>query len=291
MMKGKRWFLILTAVALLLTGASVSYAEEDVKVEVVSVDPTELSEAGLVTATFEISNHSDYELSGITISQGALTYEAAQGVVIPRFGSAKIPVDVQIADSQIGLPVVFTVGWSCAGEPFFANVEITIARAADPTITVQRTVSAQHARQGETLTITYTLKNETKFDMTDITLIDDQVSNEAICRNETLRANATYTFEYACTMGTQDVVTSPVVTYTVNGKTKSFSSIEPITLSMVNVDVRLEVEAGTPAATSVKGTPVAAGVPASTSKRTSTLTMDSVMGSIEEKLFVLPLTV
>ena len=253
--------VLLLAFVLVVSACFVSsLAEDEVKVEVIAMEPAELSEAGTVAVTFEISNHSDYELSDISIIQGSFVYDVAENTVIPCFGSAKIPVQVSVADSQIGVPITFMVRWTCGGEPYFINKEITVGRAVEPVISVTRTASATHARQGDRLTLTYVLKNDTKFDMSDIMLIDEQISDVPIRRNDTLRANDSFTIEYTYTMGTEDVVSAPVVTYTVNGKTKTFSAIEPVALSMVNVDVRMQVEMGTPAATGVPFTITAENV-------------------------------
>jgi len=243
--------LIFTLVICLLACGSFSLAEEEVKVDVVGIDPAELTEAGEVLVTFEISNHSDYELSSLSIVQGDFLYQIPEETIIPVAGSAKIPVAVRVSNAQIGLPLIFMVSWHCGGEPYFINKEVTIERAVEPTISMTRVVSNTHARTGDKLTLTYSLKNDTKFDMTDIMLIDENISDNPIRRNDTLRANDSFLIEYTYTMGKDDVVSAPVVTYVVNGKTKSFSAVEPITLSMVDIDIRLHVERGTPSATGV----------------------------------------
>jgi uncharacterized repeat protein (TIGR01451 family) len=57
-----------------------------------------------------------------------------------------------------------------ADEP---GAQYTIAQAENPVIEVTRTADKTNAKPGEKVTITYTIKNTTKFDMTDITLIDE----------------------------------------------------------------------------------------------------------------------
>lgn len=257
-MRFRKPILLFIFAVCLLASSSFALAEDEVKVEIIGAEPVELSEAGPITVVFEISNHSDYELSDISIVLGDFVCKELQEEIIPVGGSGKITVEgIQVLDSQIGLPLVFRINWSCAGEPYFLNREVTIGRAVEPTISMSRTVSDSHARIGQKLTLSYVLKNETKFDMTDIMLIDDQISDNPIRRNDTLRANDSFQIDYTYTMGSTDVVSAPIVTYVVNGKTKSFSAVEPITLSMVNVDVRLEVERGTPSATGVPFTFVA----------------------------------
>ena len=70
-MRFKKWMCLLAVFALTaLAAVSSAFAEDEVKVEVISLQPAELTEAGTVSVTFEISNHSDYELSNMSIVQG-----------------------------------------------------------------------------------------------------------------------------------------------------------------------------------------------------------------------------
>ncbi|MEZ4628894.1 MAG: hypothetical protein R2912_12720, partial [Eubacteriales bacterium] len=122
----------------------------------------------------------------------------------------------------------------------------TIEQAENPIITVTRAVSKTNAKPGEQVIVTYTMKNTTKFDMTDVTLIDENISDEPIFLNETLRASRTMATDFTYTMGEESVVSAPVVTYTVNGKTKTYSSIDPLELTMVLVKLNMQITAGTP---------------------------------------------
>ena len=255
-MMRKRLLHALLGLLLLLTlaapGMGALAADEEVRVEV-TADPTELSEGGPVQFTFEVSNYSDFELHEIAISldNATFTIPGMEDCVIPPGGSAVFPLLYEVPDSRIGLELLFHVSWLRYGEPFSVDVPVTIARAVEPVITIARTVDSEFAKPGDTVTLTYELANETHFDMTNITVIDEQISDNPILRNHTLNAGATLTQSFVYTMGEEDVTSAPIVTYDVNGKTKSFSAIEPVTLSMVLVDIALEVEMGTPAATGV----------------------------------------
>ncbi len=222
---------------------------EDVKVSV-TADPSELSEAGTVDFTFEISNNSIYELHNVTIA-----YMGESVDIMEKFGLSPMPIGgsfsgitlpFSVSDAQLGQPLTFTVSWLQGGEPFSQDVQCTIARAANPVISVTRTVSAEMAKQGETITVTYELKNETKFDMTDIILIDEQISDNTILSLDILKANGSFTLTHPYKMGTEDAVSAPVITYMVNGKAKVYSSIAPITLSMLLVQLDMSVDAGMP---------------------------------------------
>ena len=252
-MKRKGLWLVTALLALLsLALAAPALAADEVGV-VVTADPAELSESGPVLLTFEVSNHSDFELHEITIGldNAIFTIEGMEDCVIPPGGSATFPLLYEVPDSRIGLELLFQVNWLQYGEPHTLEVPVTIARAIEPVISIQRTVSSAYAKQGDTITLTYELSNDTKFDMTNITVIDEQISDNPIFRNHTLNAGGTLTQSFVYTMGTEDVMSAPIVTYEVNGKTKTFSAIDPVTLSMVNVQIDLRVEMGTPTAAGV----------------------------------------
>ena len=226
---------------------------EDIKINVTAV-PMELSEAGDVVFSFEISNNSVYELHDLTITYNQAVYDVMKlrnmAPIAP--GSAvSIPLSLRVGDSQLGRPIVFTVGWRQGGEPFTRDVEITIARTANPEITVTRTVSAQMAKQGETITIIYDLSNDTGYDMTNIVLIDENISDTQLLRLDVLKAHSSYTFRQPYRMGTDDVVSAPVVNYEVNGKFKVHRSTLPMTLAMVLIQLDLKVDAGVPSSAGV----------------------------------------
>lgn len=227
---------------------------EDVKIKV-SADPTELSEAGMVNFSFEISNNSPYELHNVTITYLGTIYDIMEQFSLPPIGMGNsvsgIVLPLQVPDAQLGQPIIFTVGWLQGGEPFTQDVECTIARAANPVISITRTASAETAKQGDIITLTYELKNDTKFDMSDIVLIDENLSDTPIFQKDVLKANASTSVTHQYRMGTESVVSSPVVTYVVNGKSKVFSSITPMTLTMMLVQLEMKVDMGMPTAVGV----------------------------------------
>lgn len=233
-------------------GKNKSREKEEVKVEVQAA-PAELSESGPVLLTFEISNYSDFELHEITIGldNAIFQVDGMEGCVIPPGGSVTFSLQYEVPASKIGLEQLFQVSWLKYGEPFTMEVPVTIARAVEPVIAIKRTVSSEYAKQGEAITLTYELANDTKFDMTNITVIDEQISDKPIFRNHTLNAGGKITQSYVYTMGDSDAVSAPTVAYDVNGKTKTFSAIDPVTLSMVKIEVDLKVEMGTPTAAGV----------------------------------------
>ncbi len=235
-------------VALLVFFAFAPSARADEARIDITANPTELTDGGLVTFTFEIANYNtDYPMTDVAIAYNGTVYNVMEGQAIPPGGSARdITLTLSVAQSQLGKPIVFVVTWTRNGEPMSQEAEITIEQAENPVITVTRDVSKTNAKPGEQVIVTYTMKNTTKFDMTDVTLIDENISDEPIFLNETLRASRTMATDFTYTMGEESVVSAPVVTYTVNGKTKTYSSIDPLELTMVLVKLDMQITAGTP---------------------------------------------
>lgn len=221
---------------------STSLATENVVIDIASVEPAELSGSGTVTISFELSNHSESDLSSISITIDDKEFDFPDSTAIPASGSAKLPIALPISEAQLDKPLIFTVKWLSDGEPFFASAETIVSKTVDPTIILTRKLSTKHARAGQQVTVTYVLKNPTKFDMTEVTLIDEQISDDPIRKNDTLRANGSFSIEYSFVMGTKDIVSLPVVTYLVNEKTKSFSNIKPVTVAFSDVSVDISAE-------------------------------------------------
>lgn len=219
---------------------------EEMKVSV-TVLPTELSDTGDVTFTFEIANYSIYEMSDITINLLGADHMVPLEQPIPPNGSARdIRITASVPESQLGTAIPITVTSIRSGEPVSVTTQATVNRASDPVITVTRTADKQTGKEGDVVTLTYKLANETKFDMTGITVIDENVSDDVILTQSLLRASDSITIDRKYTLGTDSVVSAPIVTYTVNGKTKTFSAVEQMTLTVVLVRMEMNVTMGTP---------------------------------------------
>lgn len=219
----------------------------------ITANPTELTDAGLVTFTFEIANYnSTYPMSDVAITYNSTVYNILSGAQIPPSGSARdITLTLNVSQSQLGKPITFLLTWTRNGEPMRQEAQYTIAQAENPIITVTRTADKTNAKPGEKVTITYTIKNTTKFDMTNITLIDENISDSPIFQDETLRASRATSYDFPYVMGDESVTSAPVVTYTVNGKAKTFSSLDPLELVMVRIQLDMRVQMGTPTSSGV----------------------------------------
>jgi len=220
---------------------------EEVRIDITAT-PTELPDSGSVLFTFEITNYNaDYPMSDVAISTNGVVCYELKDQTIPQSGSVRdIKVTLNVSQSQLGKPIPFVVTWTRNGEPMSQEASITVQQAENPIISVTRTASTTNAKPGDKVVLTYTVKNATKFDMSAITLIDENVSDTPILQLDSLRASGTYSIDYTYTMGDESVTSTPFVTYTVNGKTKTFSSLDPLELVMVLIQLDMKVQEGVP---------------------------------------------
>jgi len=236
------------ATALLCFALFVPSAHADeVRIDITAT-PTELPDSGQIVFAFEITNYNaDYPMKDVAISNNGVVCYELKNQPIPQSGSARdIKVPLNVSQSQLGKPIPFVVTWTRNGEPMSQEASITVQQAENPTISVTRTASTTNAKPGDKVILTYTVKNATKFDMSDIALIDENVSDTPILQLDSLRASGTYSIDYTYTMGDESVTSTPFVTYTVNGKTKTFSSLDPLELVMVLIQLDLNVQQGVP---------------------------------------------
>lgn len=252
-----RWIKTLCAVAVLFCMlAFMPSARADEARILITANPTELTDSGNVTFTFEINNYNaDYPMTDVLINYNGTDYDVLSGLEIaPSSQMKNISLTLGVSSAQLGKPIVFTVKWTRNGEPMSQEASVTVMQAENPIISVTRNANKTNVKPGEQVVITYTIKNSTKFDMTDITLIDENISDKPIYQNETLRASRTMSIDFTYTMGEESVTSTPLVTYTVNEKAKTFSSIEPLELTMVLVKLNMSVKMGTPTSDGVSFT-------------------------------------
>jgi hypothetical protein len=240
--------IICACVAILCMFLFIPHAHAEEVGITITATPSELTDSGTVDFTFYIDNHNpDYPMEDVTITYLGTVYDVLTGEVIPPdYHAENIVLSLSVSDAQLGNPIVFTLNWTSNGEPMTQEASVTVERAENPVIEVTRAADRENAKPGEEIVLTYTITNETKFDMTDITLIDENISDNPILQHDSLRASSSYSINYSYTMGDESAESTPFVTYTVNGKTKTYSSVAPLTLTMVLIQLDMDVDMGTP---------------------------------------------
>lgn len=173
--------------------------------------------------------------------------------------------DVPVADNQLDTDVTYTLTWTeiteaAAQEPeptetdepkeperirTERSVEATvrIARFVPPKLTVSVAAEKELVAAGEPFRVTYTIANETKYDMTGLELSDPQVLAGTIpLPTEDLTAGASISIPVEYTMAETDMVFLPVVRFTALQRQSETEAEAAVVVGAVLTGVRIEVQ-------------------------------------------------
>ena len=127
--------------------------------------------------------------------------------------------------------------------PRSIEASIKIERFVPPELNVSVKASAASAAEGDTFSITYTISNNTKYDMSGIMLTDAGVYDGAIpipATELTAGDSITVTIDY--TMGDQDMVFHPTVSYVAAQRQFESRLKEPVIIGSVVTAIKIDVE-------------------------------------------------
>ena len=123
------------------------------------------------------------------------------------------------------------------------EAEIRIERFVPPELSVTVSAAAERVRMGDTFTVTYTIVNDTKFDMSGLKLYDPEQSMQSIgLPSAELFAGESLSVEVTYTMGREDMSFSPVIEYTVRQREQTTRSETKLTVVSIVVDLVIQVE-------------------------------------------------
>lgn len=260
---GTKLHILLIALLLLLL-AVPAYAEEEPLTLTVEADPEcLLSEAGDMTYfRFTVKNtlQEDYTLRQLTL-QGDLIAEPkliAEEITILANDVIEFSLEnVHIEEFEFDMDLTFQLVWETIGyapedeaqedpiplEHVVTSAPFRIERFVEPILALTFAPDVLIAREGDPVTVTYTLINETKFDMTNITLQDAGIPQQIVPLERNVltageRIDVSATFE----MGSSPVELNPTAQYTVRGVESRTTAKAPVTVECVDIDLRMEVE-------------------------------------------------
>ena len=264
-MRTYKWSkLHIILLAILLVMAVPVFAEnEEPLILTVEADPEcLLSQAGEMTFfRFTLKNtlDEDYVLEDLTLEGDLLTDSkliseslTIQANDVQEFLLEKVTID----EDQFDTDLTFRLTWRTTAyapedvehlEPIVSahslSVPIHIERFIEPVMTLSCKPDVLLAREGGSITVTYTLINDTKFDMTNITLQDEGIPQPSIpLEKNTLNAGERMQAQVTFSMGSSDVELNPSAQYTVRGIESKASAAETVTVENVAVTFFMEVE-------------------------------------------------
>lgn len=263
----RKWavLLLILLVSIACVGGVIARAENEDSPITMTIEPDpdcQLTEAGEMTyLRFTLKNEGEEPctlsravLSGELLSQ-SLAFE--EDIVIApnevkEFKVQKLSVPLSAFDREL----TFTLSWQEVYyleedvEQLFPLYEekkldatVVIERFSEPVLELSYKTSEELVKVGEQVKITYILENNTKFDMTGLSLYDPSVSTGYISLESTeLQAGERMEVAYTFDMGEVDVVVNPCVEYTVKGEKQLASCESTYTIRYLKVDLKLDIQ-------------------------------------------------
>ena len=265
MKTGKRFQLhiLFLAVIFLLMALPVAAENEEPLTLTVESDPDcLLSEAGDMTFfRFRLRNtlEEEYALEALTL-QGDLLEDPKliqDAILIPANDVVEFTLEnVRIEEDEFDRDLTFRLTWKTVSfapedeaheEPLVTDhaleVPIRIERFIEPVMTLTFEPDVLLAREGDPVTVTYTLSNDTKFDMTNVTLQDSGIPQQKVTLPQTtLPAGEKMEAKAVVQMGTGNMELNPTAQYTVRGIESKAVAEETVTVEYVRVVLTLSVE-------------------------------------------------
>ncbi|MBR6039972.1 MAG: hypothetical protein IKP38_05800, partial [Clostridia bacterium] len=165
--------------------------------------------------------------------------------------------DVPVSEDQLDREIVYRLTWNEletlideeTGEATFINhareatASITIERFVIPELTVTASCAEPYVRADETFTVTYTISNNTAFDITGIRLYDPEQSMQTIpLPSNELLSGESMTVDAEYKMGTENMTFCPCIEYLSRRREMKTTAAETLTVENVSVDLLVETE-------------------------------------------------
>ncbi len=264
----KRRLILICIAFLLLAGVrpiAGVFADADHPITMfiqIENDP-ELESGGTVPDmlfTIRNSGTEDYTLEHAVLSGGYenRTLTLDDKIVVPAGGTKEFRLtDVSVRDDQLDKDITYQLSWkeiiysedaeSGAVLSFIyereTSAQIRIDRFILPELTVSAMASETRVRSGENFIVTYTIVNDTKYDMSGLRLYDPEQSMQSIGLTSTdLFAGDSMRVEVTYPMGNKDMSFAPVIEYTVRQREQMTKTETVLTVESVVVNLIIETE-------------------------------------------------
>ena len=254
MSKRARGFRLIVAalmIGLLLSLAAVAAADADpIRVSSLSEPQSVISEQE-VSITIKIYNSSQTDME-----EEIILYNAG-GISVAKYAGLKAESSVtytgnwlvtqdQINAGKINYYIQYTVDTGSGPQTNTRTIPVTIqAETAAPQLTATYTVSPVSAREGQTVTLSYTLANTGNIELRNISIANEGITKDKVTR-ASLSVGEKVTVTDTFTMGSKELVSQPKITYQAVGsdKTLTISDLarKTITVAEDGLDVTVKAE-------------------------------------------------
>ena len=210
-------------IVLLLISACAAWAEDD-PIRVSSrCEPQSVVSEQDVTVTIKIYNSGQTDVTqditlhdplGISVEKYLGGLKAEQSVTYT--GTWHVTQD-QINEGRIKYYIQYYIDTPDGPQKKVNTIPVTLQTAdAAPQLTATYTISPAAAAEGQQVTLSYTLSNTGNIGLTDISVTNEGVSDQTLTA-ETLAVGEKVTLTDTFTMGNEEVVSYPTVTYSADG--------------------------------------------------------------------------
>ena len=248
--RGFRLAAVLTAVICLLVFAGTACADADpIRVSSLSEPQSVISEQD-VNITIKIYNSSQTDMEG-----EIFLYSPAGGYPVETYNGLKAENSVtytgtwrvtseQIEKGRINYYIKYTVDTGNGPTETTRTIPVTIqTEEAAPQLTATYSVTPASAREGQKVTLAYTLSNTGNIELRNIEITNAGVSDRKLTATS-LSVGEKVTLEDTVTMGSKELVSKPTVNYQAAGSSKTLSisdmARKTITVMEDGLDVMLK---------------------------------------------------
>ena len=215
-------------IVLLLCGAAAAYADADpIRVSSLSEPQSVISEQD-VSITIKIYNSSQTDMEETIVlynpeGKSVEKYEGLKGEQSVTYtGTWHVTAD-QISKGKINYFIRYTVDTGSGPQETTRTIPVTIqTEAAAPQLSATYSISPASAREGQVVTLSYTLSNTGNIELRNITIENEGVTKKNVVA-PSLSVGEKITLEDSFTMGTKELVSKPTITYQAAGSNKTLT--------------------------------------------------------------------
>lgn len=229
--------MLLAVLMLALCGVAAADADP-IRVSSLSEPQSVISEQD-VSITIKIYNSSQTDM------QEEITLFNPAGISVEKYSGLKGEQSVtytgkwhvtqdQIEEGRIKYYIQYTVDTGSGAQTATRTVPVTIqSEEAAPQLTATYSVSPASAREGQTVTLSYTLSNTGNVELRNIVVKNEGVSKEELAQ-PSLSVGEKVTLTDTFTMGSKELVSKPSVSYQAadSGKTLTISDMARKTITV-----------------------------------------------------------
>ena len=245
--KGIRLIMALLMIVCLLSGAANALAAADpVRVSSLSEPQSVISEQE-VDITIKVYNSSQEDMTSDIILYNPLgspveTYNGLKGENSVTYTGKWNVTQEEIAKGKINYYIRYTVVTENGPQENTRTVPVTIqTEAAVPQLTATYSVSPTAAKEGQDVTLSYTLSNTGNVELRNIV-----ISNEGVTKKDvtavSLSVGEKITLEDSFKMGTKELISKPQITYQAAGSSKKLTISDMARKTITVAEDGLEVE-------------------------------------------------